>query len=811
MPTCYDSACPEGAKQTAAFHPGVPRLGIPPIQETGGDLGIASPCGLRKCDTSTALPAGLAMGASFDAGLARRVGAVVGTEARATGSVIQLAGGANLIREPRGGRNFEYVGEDPLLTGRLAGAAIAGVQSRGVACTLKHFALNAQETGRTVVCAHLGEGALRESDLLAFQIAIEEGRPGAVMTAYNRVNGTYASENPFLLDHVLKHEWAFPGMVMSDWGGTHSTVEAITAGLDRESGEDLDDEVYFGAPLLDAVRDGRVPVSRVDDAVTRILTVLIKAGFLERTDQATIGPSADGQTTPALAAPGQTTPGQTPPGQIAPRLAAPGQTPPGQTAPGQTAPPLTTPRLTTPGQTAPGQTEPGEISPRQIAPHLASPRQIAPGLTAPGQTPPELTAPGQTAPRLTPPEQTAPRQIAPHLAAPRLTAPGLTAEQRAAHARDARDLAESGIVLLRNEGALPLAPSAGQIALIGGHSDFGVLSGGGSSQVAPEDSMACRRDGLPRVYHASSPLTELRAALPDALVVYQPGGDLESAAHVAGNADVAIIFAESWSTEGRDHPDLTLPGDQDALISAVARTAVCTIVVLETGGPVEMPWLQDVDAVLAAWYPGCQGGQALARVLTGAVSPCGRLPVTFPRDIDQLPRPVMPDPASTTSDPGRPRHGYFQVDYDIEGSDVGYRWYERHGIDPLFPFGFGLTYTDFGYADLEVTNGDGLSAEITVTNTGTVAATDTPQVYVTLPPAAGVRSSRLAGWARVPLEPGGSERVTIHLEPRILAVYDTALPGWRTHAGRYGVDLRTDARTTRLNTSIELEAETAAP
>ncbi|WP_225993421.1 beta-glucosidase family protein [Actinomadura rudentiformis] len=706
MPTCYDSACPEGAKQTAAFHPGVPRLGIPPIQETDAGLGIANPCGLRKGDTSTALPAGLAMGASFDAGLARRVGAVVGAEARAKGSVIQLAGAANLIREPRGGRSFEYVGEDPLLTGRLAGAAIAGVQSRGVACTLKHFALNAQETGRTVVCAHLGESAMRESDLLAFQIAIEHGRPGAVMTAYNRVNGAYASENPFLIDHVLKHEWAFPGMVMSDWGGTHSTVEAITAGLDRESGEDLDDEVYFGAPLLDAVRDGRVPAARVDDAVTRILTVLIKAGLLERAVR------------------------------TAPEPPAPGPTPPGSTAD----------------------------------------RPTAPG----------------------PP-------------APEPAAPALTAEQRAAHAREARDLAESGIVLLRNRGALPLAPGTGQIALIGGHADFGVLSGGGSSQVAPEDSMACRRDGLPRVYHASSPLAELRSALPDALVVYQPGGDLESAAHVAGNADVAIVFAESWSTEGRDHPDLALPGDQDALISAVARTAVCTVVVLETGGPVEMPWLEDVDAVLAAWYPGCQGGQALARILTGAVSPCGRLPVTFPRDIDQLPRPVMPDPASTTSDPGRPRHGFFQVDYDIEGSDVGYRWYERQGIDPLFPFGFGLTYTRFGYADLKVTDEDGLSAEVTVTNTGTVAATDTPQVYVTLPPATGVRSSRLAGWARVPLEPGKSERVTIELEPRILAVYDTALPGWRTHAGRYGVDLRTDARTTRLSTAIELDARTAAP
>ncbi|WP_169807805.1 beta-glucosidase family protein [Actinomadura hibisca] len=670
---------PSEAIGSAAFHPGIGRLGIPAIQESDASLGVANPNGIRPDDTSTALPSSLSMGASFDVESARRCGMVVGAESCAMGFAMQLAGGSNLIREPRGGRNFEYISEDPLHTGLLAGSAIAGLQSQGVVSTIKHFAVNAQETGRVMVSSDISERPLRESDLLAFQLAIEHGRPGAVMTGYNRVNGEYASQNAFLLSQVLKGQWRYPGVVVSDWGGTHSTVKAVLAGLDRQSGEQLDEEVYFGDALLAAVREGTVPLERIDDAVIRLLRALLTSRAFD--------PAA----------------------------------------------------------------RPGPVD-------------------------------------------------------------------RDAHAAVVRRAAADGIVLLANDGVLPLAKGTKRIVVVGGHADVGVLSGGGSTQVMPAGSTktegsAIAQMELPRVYHPSAPLDALRAALPDAAIDFHDGDDQEAAVAAARDADVAVVIAEQWSTEGRDQRDLSLPDGQDDLIAAIAAAAPRTVVVLETGGPVLMPWSRDVAAVVAAWYPGSEGGPAIADVLTGAVCPGGRLPVTFPQDTDQLPRPVLHDPAGTASNPGEPRHGYFSEDYDIEGADIGYRWYERQGHTPLFPFGFGLSYTTFDHRDLEVSqDGQGrVRVEVTVTNTGPVTGTDTPQVYVTLPVAADARCSRLAGWARVRLDAGESRRVTIELEPRLLAVYDVLAPGWRTYPGDYRVDLRSDARTTLLSGNITLDGGLRGP
>jgi beta-glucosidase len=270
---------PKGSLGSAGFNAGIPRLGIPPLQETDAELGIANPTNAPF--VATAMPCSLALAATFDPDLARRAGAVVGAEARARGFNVVLGGAANLIREPRGGRNFEYLSEDPLLTGVMAGSHVAGVQSQHVISTVKHFALNAQENGRLVLNAKLAEAPFREADLLAFEIAIEKGAPGSVMTAYNVVNDTYPSESAFLLSDVLKRDWGYPGWVMSDWSGTHSTVKAALAGLDQQSGEDKDPEVYFGAPLKAAVLAGRVPMARIDDMVVRLLRTQIQAGLFE--------------------------------------------------------------------------------------------------------------------------------------------------------------------------------------------------------------------------------------------------------------------------------------------------------------------------------------------------------------------------------------------------------------------------------------------------------------------------------------------------------------------------------------------------
>jgi beta-glucosidase len=672
---------PPGAIGSAAATPGVPRLGLAMIQESDASLGISNPNNVRPDDTSTALPSTILLASTFDPDLARAGGVVVGAESAAMGFAIQLAGGVNLIREPRGGRNFEYISEDPLLSGAVAGAAIDGIQSQHVVSTIKHFAVNPQETGRVIMSSDISEAALRESDLLAFQIAIERGHPGSVMTAYNRVNGEQASENAFLLTEVLKGDWAYPGFVMSDWGGTHSSAKAALAGLDRQSGSQLDTDHFFGKPLAEAVRDGAVPMSRLDDMVYRLVHALIVAGVVDRRGTVELD--------------------------------------------------------------------------------LDSHREVA------------------------------------------------------------RAAAEQGLVLLSNDGTLPLTRPA-TVAVIGGHADVGVLSGGGSAQVAPAGSIREKGSSIgdffdiPRTYHPAAPLGALKAALPDASVVFADGTDPEQAARHASECEVAIVFVEQWTAEGHDVPDLSLPGDQDALVSAVAAANRRTVVVVESGAQVLMPWRSEVAAVVEAWYPGACGGEAIAAVLTGTVCPSGRLPVTFPAGEDQLPRPRLHDPDSTASSPGLPRVGAFSEDYDIEGADVGYRWYDRTGQTPVFPFGFGLSYTSFSYSDLTVDSagadaGPAVSAALTVTNTGERSGIDTPQVYVR-PPAGGQQgTARLAGFARVPLDPGESRRVEVNLEPRVFASYDVNLPGWRWAAGDYALMVGTDARTPVLAATFAVGEAKAAP
>ena len=253
---------PDGSIGSAGYVPGIPRLGIPALQETDAELGVANPGDVRPGDTATAMPSDLALASTWDTEMARLQGQSVGSEARAKGFNVLLGGAANLIRDPRGGRNFEYLSEDPLLTGIIAGSMIEGVQSRHIISTIKHFALNAQETDRVVLDARIDPAATRESDLLAFEIALERGRPGSVMCAYNQVNGSYACENDWLLNQVLKTDWGYPYFVMSDWGAVHSTVRSALAGLDQESGEQLDTQNFFEAPLAQAIADGEVPAGQ---------------------------------------------------------------------------------------------------------------------------------------------------------------------------------------------------------------------------------------------------------------------------------------------------------------------------------------------------------------------------------------------------------------------------------------------------------------------------------------------------------------------------------------------------------------------
>ena len=673
---------------------GIPRLGIPLIRESDASLGVANQVEQRKGDVATALPSSLATAATFDPSIARAGGVMIGSEARAKRFDVLLAGGVNLTRDPWNGRNFEYLGEDPLLAGELAGAHIAGVQSNGIVSTIKHFALNSQETGRMVSDARIGEAALRMSDLLAFEIAIEKGQPGSVMCAYNKIGGDWACENRHLLTDVLKRDWGYRGWVMSDWGAVHSTVKAANAGLDQESGQELDKAIYFGAPLKDAVERGEVPMARLNDMVARYLTGLIETGAYDKPAPQRVQPIAYAQ-----------------------------------------------------------------------------------------------------------------------------------------NAKVAQRAAEAGIVLIKNEGGLlPLAATATRIVLIGGHADVGVLSGGGSSQVrsvggAPIEiplTSGAAASFARITYHASSPLKAMRMALPRAQVTYIDGTDPAAAAAAARSADLAIVFATQWTTEAQDVADLSLPNGQDALIAAVAAAQPKTVAVLETGGPVLMPWIDAVPAVMQAWYPGQRGGEAIANILTGRVNPSGRLPITFPAAVTQAPRSapvgletltsIEAQAAANPANAGQYELKSFPIDY-VEGSDVGYRWYEKKQQRPLFAFGHGLSYTNFAYRNPVVTGGKTLSVSFEVKNMGKRAGADVPQVYVARAGNDGraLTPMRLAAFRRLSLKPGESTRVTLVAEPRIVAQYDTAIPGWHIAAGKYLVALARDATDRSMVETTTLEEATIKP
>ena len=666
--------------QAAGHIDGIPRLGVPLVRESDASLGVANQVEQRKGDTATALPSSLATAASFDPAIAHAGGAMIGAEARAKRFDVLLAGGIGLTRDPWNGRNFEYLGEDPLLAGEMGGAHIAGVQSNRIVSTIKHFVLNAQETGRMVLDARIDEASLRMSDLLAFEIAIEKGRPGSVMCAYNKVNGDWACENRFLLTDVLKRDWGYTGWVMSDWGAVHSSAKAANAGLDQQSGQELDSAIFFGDALKADVQSGKVPMARIDDMVTRYLTGLIETGLFDA---------------------------------------------------------------------------PADKS-------LAIPY--------------------------------------------------------AAHADVAQRAAEAGIVLLRNEGnMLPLAAGARKIVVIGGHADVGVLSGGGSSQVrstggAPVEIPLTRGEAasFARVtWHASSPLKAIRALAPNAEVTYVDGKDPAAAAAAARGADLAIVFAWQWRTEAQDAETLALPDNQDALIEAVATANQRSLVVLETGGPVLMPWLARVPAVLEAWYPGQRGGEAIANILFGDVNPSGRLPITFPLAAEQAPRPAPVGLANlhamqAARDAGDKdaRIAPFAVDYP-EGANVGYRWYEKTGQTPLYPFGHGLSYTRFTYANAAATGGEAPSVSFDVTNAGDRPGADVPQVYVQSADAAGVVTWRLAGFARLTLAPGETRRVTVPLERRTFARFDPATRAWVVAGGPRPVAVAHSATDRALVTTLD--------
>jgi beta-glucosidase len=657
----------------AGYVEGVKRLGISPIFISDAAYGIRDSGANGRY--STALPSSLAAASSWDTQGACEYGALIGRELRAQGFNMTLGGGVNLTREPRNGRTFEYAGEDPLLAGTMVGNLMKCEQAEHVVGDMKHYVLNDQETGRNVVNAIISKRALQETDFLAFHIGIQLANPGAVMCSYNRINGDYACENSYILRDVLKREWGFKGFVISDWDATHSTEKASAAGLDQEQPM----ANYFGPALLQAAKDGKVPMAEIDDHARRVLYAEFVSGIVDH------------------------------------------------------------------------PVEKGVVD----------------------------------------------------------VFVGLDVAQR---------IEEKSIVLLKNEKEiLPLNPAKIKtIAVIGGHADVGMISGGGSAQVDPPGGNAIMPPGQgathwqDHVWFPTSPLKALRAKFPNAKVEFDAGQDATASAALAKKSDVAIVFAHQWLAEGVDLPSLSLPDNQDALIEQVAAANPNTIVVLETGTAVTMPWLAKVRGVVEVWFAGSSGHTALANILAGDVNPSGKLAMTFPKSEADLPRPVIPplppeDAGQGSGADNGPTHvaSKYTVQYD-DGLKVGYKWYESEHKEPLFPFGFGLSYTTYDYSNLKTDDAQ-RTVSFSVKNKGKRAGAEIAQVYATIPEAAGEPFKRLVGWQRIELAAGESKTVTIAVDPRVISVFDEQKNGWSLVPGVYKIYVGPSSSQTLLNATIEIQ------
>jgi beta-glucosidase len=638
----------------AGYVAGIPRLGIPGLTISDAAYGVRDSG--ENGRYSTAMPSNVGLAASWDPRAAHDYGALIGRELRAQGYNMSLGGGVCLTREPRNGRTFEYLGEDPILAGTMVGNLAKGTQEQHVIGDMKHYVLNDQETGRNIVNAIISKRALQESDMLAFKIGLQISNAAAVMCSYNRINGDYACENKYILNDVLKHDWGFKGFVLSDWAGTHSTEKASAAGLDQE--QPMAD--FMGPKLKAAVEAGRVPMSEIDDHARRVLRSEFASGIIDDPVRKSVVDVEGGF---------------------------------------------------------------------EIAQHIE----------------------------------------------------------------------EQSIVLLKNANdILPIqAANLKSIAVIGPHADVGMISGGGSAQVDPPGGNAIELPGkgftqwqVP-VWFPTSPLKALQARLPNAKVEFNSGKDPSAAAALAKNSDVAIVFAYQWESEGMDLPSLSLPDNQDALIAQVAAANKNTIVVLETGGAVTMPWANNVAAILEAWYAGSRGHIAVANVLLGDVNPSGKLPITFPMSVQDLPHPTIPP--LTKEDEGQGSgtengktnvQSKYTVNYD-EGLKVGYKWYDAENKPVLFPFGHGLSYTAYRYSGLKVNAAEKATVTFTVSNMGKREGAEIAQVYATLPEAAQEPPKRLVGWSRVNLKPGESREVTVEIDPLYLQVFDETANSWKRIPGKY--------------------------
>lgn len=773
----------------AGYVPGVPRLGIPPLRLTDG------PAGVRTAQPATALPAPVALAATFSVDLAHDYGAAIALDGRARHQNVILAPMVNIVRVPQGGRNFETLGEDPLLASRLVGAEVRGIQDQGLIATVKHFALNNQENQRQSVSADVDEQTMHEIELPGFEAAVRAGA-GSVMAAYNKVNGTWAAEQPALLTDILRGQWGFRGFVMSDWGATHSGVPALTAGLDLEmpSGRNFDG-------LTALVRSGQLPEATVDQAVRRILTAMKMAGLLSSATRPSIDVPASSRLARDVAVAGAVLLKND--AHLLPVGAGD--------------------RLAVIGPTARALLVGGGGSARVPPMHAGSVLEALGRRNASGTMTYAIGYDVEGTP--VPASALAVRRVPTSADEPRTDttldftganalAPGssrtwtgtITAPVTGDYVLKLQTAGGRGTLSLdapaAPEPAADTPPPAGRGR--GGRGGRG--GGGGAAGLLPT------ADGL----NNSSTPVHFDAGVARPITITASAGDttamqlrlawltptsaadaIAEAVRIAKTAHTAIVFAYDEGQEGRDRASLSLPGTQDALIAAVAAANPRTVVVLNNGAPILMPWAEQVPAILQLWYPGQEGADATAALLFGEVSPSGKLPVTFPRRVEDAP--------TNTPEryPGVDGHGKYS-----EGIYVGYRWYDNEKIAPRFPFGHGLAYTSFEYSNLVVAaRGDGVDVTVTLKNTGTRAGTEVVQVYVGRPaaPPAPMAERQLAGFDRIALEPGQVRRVTVPVGARELSFWSVIDHRWVVATGGRPIMVGASSRDIRLQTDVSVK------
>ncbi|MDR3513315.1 MAG: glycoside hydrolase family 3 C-terminal domain-containing protein [Caulobacteraceae bacterium] len=785
--------------------PAIERLGIPSLRLSDGPTGVRSNTG----EAATVFPVGVAMAATWNPELAKEVAAAIAREAKALGEQVILAPTINIVRTPVWGRNFETYSEDPFLAGQIAVGYVDGLQGEGIGASLKHYAANNQELNRMDTSAELDERTLREIYLAAFETVVKASNPWTVMASYNRLWGTFASENTYLLSDILKGEWGYDGVVVSDWGAVHSTAPAANAGLDLEM---PGPPRWFGDKLLAAVKAGEVAQAQIDEAARRLVRLMLRCGVLDAklrpegelrsqrhraiaraaAEEAIVLLKNEGGLLPldpgaisSLAAVG--------PNAAALRFQGGGSS---RVRAGRRPTPLDSLRAVLGDDVAIVHAEGGDPEP---FPPLANRRLFSPDETRDAQG---LKGDYFASADLggAPVDSRVERHFL-------LWYSTLSSE---GGKRGFNSLRWSGWFWPQRDGVHEFSvrgDGPARLVLDGaalidettpGVDDPYDVFGYPTMRRMGSASLVAGRGYPIQIDYVWAPSRSGASSETLSLGLREPTGTIEQAVEAVRGAEAAIVFVGSASTteaEGYDRADIDLPGEQNALVEAVLAVNPDAVIVVNAGAPMTFPWIDKAKAVLLTWLPGEEGPDAIAEILFGKAGPSGRLPVTFPKRLED--------------NPAQPYYtGEAEAPYG-EGLFVGYRHFDRSNTAPLFPFGFGLTYGAFDYADLvapaTARTDEAVTVSLTLANTGGRTAKETVQLYVRPhDPALPRPVKELKGFSKVELAPGERRGVSLTLTPRDFAYYDPDRKAWITDPGAYDLLVGASTADIRLERTITL-------